>query len=82
VGVVPEKINGSGVVDIVIDRLLLLPGTYDIAASLYDYSCAHPYDHRQHALRFDVEQGEPFQQQGLVALDGRWSIDGATPRLP
>lgn len=80
VEMVPEKINGTGIVEMLIDRLLLLPGTYDLAASMYDYSCLHPYDHRQHALRFDVEQGEPFQQHGLISLDGHWTIDGETPR--
>ncbi len=80
VEVIPEKINGTGVVEMAIERLLLLPGTYDLAASMYDYSCTHPYDHRQHALRFDVEQGEPFQQHGIVALDGRWTVDGSPPR--
>lgn len=80
--VVPDEINGAGVVEMTIDRLLLLPGTYDLAASLYDYSCMHPFDHRQHALRFDVEAGDPFQQSGLVSLAGRWSVDGKTPHLP
>jgi ABC-2 type transport system ATP-binding protein len=82
VEVIPEKINGTGVVDMTIDRLLLLPGTYDVAASLYDYSCSHPYDHRLHVMRFDVEPGAPSQQHGSIALDGRWTIDGQTPGLP
>jgi ABC-2 type transport system ATP-binding protein len=82
VEVVPEKINGHGVVELAIDRLLLLPGTYDITTALYDYSATHPFDHRLHALRFDVEAGQPRQQQGLLALDAKWTIDGQTPRLP
>jgi ABC-2 type transport system ATP-binding protein len=76
VEVIPEKINGTGTVDMTIDKLMLLPGTYDLAASMYDYSCAHPYDHRLHVMRFDVEPGVPTQQHGLVALDGKWTIDG------
>jgi ABC-2 type transport system ATP-binding protein len=82
VEMVPEKINGSGIVELAIDRVLLLPGTYDLATALYDYSATHPFDHRLHALRFDVEAGEPRQQHGFLALDGKWTIDGATPRLP
>jgi ABC-type polysaccharide/polyol phosphate transport system ATPase subunit len=82
VEIIPEKINGSGVAEMTIDRVLLLPGTYDIAVGLYDYTCTHPYDHRVHVLRFDVEPGNPSQQHGYVALDGQWTIDGATPRLP
>jgi ABC-2 type transport system ATP-binding protein len=82
VEVVPEKINGTGVVEMAVDRLLLVPGTYEVAVGLYDYSASHPYDHRLHALRFDVEPGEPHQQHGVLALDGKWTIDGQTPRLP
>jgi ABC-2 type transport system ATP-binding protein len=82
VEIVPEKINGNGVVEITIERLMLLPGTYDIATALYDYSATHPFDHRLHALRFDVEAGEPHQQHGVLALDAKWTIDGQTPRLP
>ena len=80
VAVVPEKIDGAGMVEMVVDRLLLLPGTYDLSASVYDYSCQHPYDHRQHAFRFDVEQGAPFQAAGLLTLDGKWYVDGESPR--
>ena len=81
VEMVPNKIDGSGVVEMMIDRLLLLPGTYDLSGSIYDYSCQHPYDHRQHALRFDVEAGDPFQLAGLVSLDGKWTVDGERPHL-
>ena len=72
---VPEAIDGGGCVDLVIDRLLLVPGTYDISASLYDYSCTHAYDHRSHATRFDVEPGEPRESLGVVSLGGRWHVD-------
>jgi hypothetical protein len=77
VEVIPAKIDGTGVVELTIDRLLLLPGTYDIATALYDYTATHPYDHCLHALRFDVEAGKPRQQHGLLALDAKWTIDGA-----
>ena len=58
-GMVPDRIDGDGVVDLTIDRLMLLPGTYDISASLYDYAIVHPFDFRQRALRFDVDAGDP-----------------------
>ena len=78
VDLVPDAIEGEGVVDLAIDRLALLPGTYDLAASIYDYTCQHPYDHRHRVLRFDVETGVPRQVHGLVALGGAWTVDGAT----
>lgn len=56
---VPDKIDGTGVVDLHVPRLLLLPGTYDLSAAIYDYTRQHPYDHRHRAYRFDVEPGTP-----------------------
>jgi ABC-2 type transport system ATP-binding protein len=71
---VPDKIEGEGHVDLEIPRLLLLPGTYDVTAAIYDYSCLHPFDYRQRALRFDVDRGTPPESHGVVSLDGRWRI--------
>ena len=74
-GMVPDRIDGSGSVELSIDSLLLLPGTYDLSGSVYDYSCQHPYDHRHRALRFDVEIGEPREEHGFLSLGGRWRVD-------
>ncbi len=67
-----------------VDRLMLLPGTYDISASLYDYAIVHPFDFRQRVVRFDVDPGTPHETfGGVMSLDGRW-IDhrGAARREP
>jgi ABC-type polysaccharide/polyol phosphate transport system ATPase subunit len=73
-GLVPDRIEGVGTVDLTIDRLMLLPGTYDISASLYDYAIVHPYDFRQRAVRFDVDAGMPHETfGGVMSLGGRWS---------
>lgn len=74
-GTVPERLQGSGYVDLEVPRLLLLPGTYDVSASLTDYSFLHSYDHRHRATRFDVEMGMPRETQGgLVSMGGTWSV--------
>ena len=73
-GLVPDVIHGAGVVDLTVDKMLLLPGTYDISASLYDYAVVHPFDFRQRAVRFDVDAGMPHETfGGVMSLDGRWS---------
>ncbi len=83
IGFVPDKIDGTGYIDLVIPRVPLLPGTYDIATSLYDYTVSHPYDYRPHALRFDVEHGSGSARVGLIALDAEWSLhDGSQTRTP
>ena len=79
-GQVPDAINGGGVTDIAISALMLVPGTYDISASLYDFACVHAYDHRHRTLRFDVEVGTPRESYGVASLGGVWAVrptDGA-----
>ncbi len=71
---VPDYIEGEGVVDLTVDDLMLLPGTYDITASLYDYAIVHPFDFRQRVVRFDVDPGTPHETfGGVMSLNGRWS---------
>ncbi len=72
----PEKIDGAGVVDLVVERLLILPGTYDASAAVTDYAALHTYDHRHRAVRFDVDPGDPHETDGgVVSLGGVWRID-------
>jgi ABC-type polysaccharide/polyol phosphate transport system ATPase subunit len=71
---VPDKIDGAGVVDLHVPRLLLLPGTYDLSAAVYDWTRQHPYDHRHRAVRFDVEPGLPREEHGLTSLGGTWTL--------
>jgi ABC-2 type transport system ATP-binding protein len=72
-GLVPDRVDGEGYIDLRIDRLLLVPGTYDLSGSVYDFTCTHAYDHRHRAFRFDVEHGDPREEYGLVSLGGTWT---------
>ena len=74
VGCVPNKLDGKGHVDITFNPLSLLPGSYDLTVSLYDFNCMHPYDFRQNVLRFDVFRGPIKENYGVVSLRGRWQI--------
>jgi ABC-2 type transport system ATP-binding protein len=75
-GVVPDLVEGVGHVDVSFDRLMLLPGTYDVSASIVDYAILHTFDFRQRAFRFDVLPGNPHETfGGVVSLGGRWRID-------
>ena len=73
---VPEKLEGSGVAEVDFDSLNLLPGTYDITASLTDHSSLHAYDVRSDILRLDVERGGTTEEGGVISLGGRWRISG------
>ena len=72
---VPDKVDGRGVVEFTIDRLLLLPGTYDVTTALFDVAGLKIIDHHTRAFRFDVEAGEPREVSGVVSLGGRWNVD-------
>jgi ABC-2 type transport system ATP-binding protein len=64
---------GDGFVDLALPRLALLPGTYDVTGAIYSRDGLHPFDHVQHILRFDVDTGEPYEENGLVTLRGAWA---------
>ncbi|MGZ4608972.1 MAG: ABC transporter ATP-binding protein, partial [Actinomycetes bacterium] len=70
---VPELLEGRGYVDFRVPKLMLLPGTYELSAALYDYTCQHPIDHRHRLLRFDVVAGTPREGIGVVSLGGEWT---------
>ena len=77
VGLFPDKLDpgDEGWVDLRVDRLLLLPGTYDVSASLFNITGATVYDMRHRALRFDVEFGDPHEEYGFTSLGGTWEGD-------
>jgi ABC-type polysaccharide/polyol phosphate transport system ATPase subunit len=70
---IPEKLDGTGWVDLRLDHFPLLPGTYDISASVMDYTLAHPYDVRRNVLRIDVDRKGQMDPEGIVSLGGEWS---------
>jgi ABC-2 type transport system ATP-binding protein len=82
VGLFPDRLEpgAKGWVDLRVDRLLLLPGTYDVSASMFNITGAQVYDMRHRAFRFDVEFGDPHEEYGFVSLGGTWEgdiLDGA-----
>ena len=76
-GLGPDEIpaGSAGYIDLRVDRLLLLPGTYDISASLHNTAGTHVWDMRHRLLRFDVEFGEPREEFGFTSLGGTWEGD-------
>ena len=73
--------QGQGVVDVHLDRLLLVPGEYDVTVAAYDPTLVHSYDHHQRAMRLRVRPGKPGDRFGVVSLAPRWAVhagDGVT----
>lgn len=74
VGMVPPTISGTGIVDIAIPRIDLLPGTYDVHTSITDFNRAVVYDNLHLALRFDVMTGKPYETGGVVTMRPEWTL--------
>ena len=70
-----DRIEGTGYADLRIDRLMLLPGAYDISAACTDRTISHTYDMRLKAFRFDIKPGTPHETYGgFVSLGGTWTV--------
>jgi lipopolysaccharide transport system ATP-binding protein len=74
VGLVPDMLTGTGTIDVAIDDVSLLPGTYDIHTEITDFNRSHVYDHLSQALRFDVMSGKPYETGGVVTVRPHWTI--------
>ena len=81
--IVPPEVAGSGFVDLVVDHLPLLPGTYDLSGAITDHAALHTYDERHRDLRFDVDAGAHNDGwSGLITMNGRWVVGGSDLRRP
>jgi ABC-2 type transport system ATP-binding protein len=69
---VPDEIDGRGHIDLLVPSLPLQPGTFDLIASIVDYSTTHVFDFQRHCYRLDVLDGRPRESGGIVAFGGRW----------
>ena len=71
-GFVPDALEGDGTIDMLVPQLMLQPGTFDLTASIVDYSTTHTYDFLRNCTRFDVEAGNPRESGGAIALGAQW----------
>ena len=76
-GVTVHAIAGIGAVDLCIERLLLLPGVYDVTASLIGGGVPVGAPERDRSLRILVDHGRPHEEHGLVSLGGVWDVSQA-----
>ncbi|MBN2383178.1 ABC transporter ATP-binding protein [bacterium] len=69
------SISGKGTVSYRLDRLPLLPGSYQLSAVVYNESCTVPYDHRERQFPFTVTGGGNREIFGVIELGGTWDIE-------
>jgi ABC-type polysaccharide/polyol phosphate transport system ATPase subunit len=74
VGLIPEKIDGNGFVEILLPNIALMPGTFDLHTSITDFNRQHVYDNLHVARRFDVMSGKVNETGSLVTLAPQWTI--------
>jgi hypothetical protein len=64
-------LDGSGIVDLEIPRLWLVPGSYTLSAGILDSQGIHTLDLQHHAYHFSVMSAR--RNLGIVYLDRTWS---------
>jgi ABC-2 type transport system ATP-binding protein len=67
---VPDQIEGCGAIEYRVPKLLLVPGLYELSATMLDYEMLHTFDARHRFQRFGVDGGFPPDVDGVVSLDG------------
>ena len=79
---VPDSILGEGSMELTVPRLMLQPGSYEMAASVVDHSLMHTYDLQRSLARFDVERSDIRDTVGFLALGGTWGHAPDLARTP
>jgi ABC-type polysaccharide/polyol phosphate transport system ATPase subunit len=76
-----DPITSPGFVDLRIERLPVLPGVYDIGASLTDGVAAPDQGPPQRVQRVTIEPGDRTEEHGIISLDAVWEVTtiGARP---
>ena len=74
-GLVPDVIDGSGVLEVTMEHITLLPGPHVLHTEITDFGRQHIYDHIQTALRFDVIAGDSQEVNGLVTMRPHWRLE-------
>jgi len=64
----------EGTVDLHVDQLMLLPGSYDVAAAINAAGTPPRAPDRAGALRMVVERGDQADEHGVVSLGGKWGF--------
>ena len=71
-GVVPERLEGRGSVDLDIPRLALQAGLYEVRAAVLDDTLSTMYAVHSFGFGLKVENDSLSERHGLAVLGGRW----------
>lgn len=68
----PDRVEGTGTVELEVPSLMLVPGAYTLGAAIFDASGEHAIDRKLRLVRFEVDGHNPGETRGITALGGRW----------
>ena len=63
-----DSVEGTGIIDYVIESIPLQPGVYFLTAAILDYSLLHDYDHWHRCLPLRIIENEKIKEKGGVVL--------------
>jgi ABC-type polysaccharide/polyol phosphate transport system ATPase subunit len=66
-------LRGQNSIEITIDELPILEGTYDLTVAVSDMSETHAYDHWEKKIRFEVRQFNTFDE-GILNISPTWKF--------
>jgi SAM-dependent methyltransferase len=69
-----DRVEGKGFIEYRLDAMPLLPGTYTVAAAVYDQTLTSPFDHWEGCAGFVVRERPTGERFGLVSLRGKWAV--------
>ncbi len=69
-----ESVEGKGVIEYRVSDLPLVPGSYVVAAVVYDEKWLTAYDHWERCTKFMVLEEGTRERFGVVVLDGSWRL--------
>lgn len=69
---IPQRLNGSGTIEIEVPNLPLQPGIFDLNTSAVNDTFTHDFDQWVGAARLDIVVGTPRESGGLVVMRSQW----------
>jgi lipopolysaccharide transport system ATP-binding protein len=73
-------LTGSGVIEMRIERLPLLPGTYSISGAVASAKLDVVYDRTPRDCRVRVRPNGPYVAPGIFTIDGQWTTRSTEAR--
>lgn len=64
--------RGTGYIDVVLDRLILMPGNYFVSTSITDEDGLHVFDEWNRSHKLNVQPGSSLERTGMLELGARW----------